>query len=251
MDVRLFLPACEAPTTRPQRRQSDVLHLFRVVREAIGEDYTDRPSHIAIRVILIAARTSMPNLVGRCCAHHHLPATASSFAERPNVLRQHSPEHRAARERISARTDALRHHLPARQTPCVAISGRCVVICLTVRRHLLSRPSIQAPAMMFSLPIGIPDLFNLRSPLTLRNVVRKTSTLVRGGQMTPLAECTVGAVDALQTPGAIHVRIWRQLFSKKMCARHGLAVAQSLALCFVSTRSRGGRHGGSAWKNLN
>jgi hypothetical protein len=43
---------------------------------------------------------------------------------------------RAARERISARADALRHHLPARQTPCVAISGRCVMIWLIVRQHL-------------------------------------------------------------------------------------------------------------------
>ncbi len=73
---------------------------------------------------------------------HDLPASASSFAERPNFLRQHLPEYRAPRERISARGDVLRHHLPARQTPCVAISGRCVMIWLIVRQHLLSRPSV-------------------------------------------------------------------------------------------------------------
>jgi len=71
---------------------------------------------------------------------HDLPAGASTFADRPGVLRQHLPEHRAPREPIFARSGALRHDLPAHRSPCVAISGRCVMIWLIVRQHLLSRP---------------------------------------------------------------------------------------------------------------
>jgi len=37
--------------------------------------------------------------------------------------------------------NGLRYYLPERRTPCVAISGRCVMIWLIVRQHLLSRPA--------------------------------------------------------------------------------------------------------------
>jgi hypothetical protein len=61
------------------------------------------------------------------------------WVNRLKVLRRHLPEHGAARGPIWARTDALRHHLPACWIPYVAVSGRCVVIWLIVRQHLLSR----------------------------------------------------------------------------------------------------------------